>query len=91
MTDTAANRRPLGARPLRIREEGLVDAPGRRIGYSVCDPRGRKLGSVAGVFFNDYDEPEYINLKMGLFGLKAVLIPVTSVVVNEEQRTLLLQ
>ena len=91
MTDTAANRRPLGARPLRIREEGLVDAPGRCIGYSVCDPRGRKLGSVEALFFNDYDEPEYINLKMGLFGLKTVLIPVTSVVVNEEQRTLLLQ
>lgn len=91
MTDTAANRRPFGARPLKLREEGQIDATGRCIGYSVCDPRGRKLGSVAELFFNDYDEPEYINLKMGLFGLKTVLVPVTSVVVNEEQRTLTLQ
>lgn len=91
MTDTTANRRLFGARPLRLREEGLVDATGRCTGYSVCDPRGRKIGSVAELFFNDYDEPEYVNLKMGLFGLKTVLIPVTSVVVNEEQRTLVLQ
>ena len=91
MTDTTANREPFGARPLRLREEGLVDATGRCAGYSVCDPRGRKIGSVAALFFNDYDEPEYIEVKMGLFGLKTVLIPVTSVVVNEEQRTLVLQ
>ncbi len=91
MTDTTANRRPFDTRPLRLREEGLVDAPRRCIGYSVCDPRGRKIGSVAELFFNDYDEPEYIYLKMGLFGLKTVLIPVTSVVVNEEQRTVVLQ
>ena len=91
MTDTTANRRPIGNRPLRLREEGLVDATGRCKGYSVCDPRGRKIGSVEALFFNDYDEPEYIEVKMGLFGLKTVLIPVTSVVVNEEQRTLVLQ
>lgn len=91
MTDTAANRRPFGARPLRLGEEGLVDATGRCTGYSVCDPRGRKIGSVAELYFNGYDEPEYINLKMGLFGLKTVLIPVTGVLVNEEQRTLVLQ
>ena len=92
MTDTAANRRPSGNRPLRLREEGLVDATGRCTGYTVCDPRGRKIGSVAALFFNDYDEPEYIEVKMGLFfGLKTVLIPVTNVVVNEKQRTLVLQ
>ncbi|MDP9476128.1 MAG: PRC-barrel domain-containing protein [Actinomycetota bacterium] len=91
MTDTTANRRPFDTRPLRLREEGLVGAPGRCIGYAVCDPRGRKIGSVAELFFNDFDEPEYINVKMGLFGSKTVLIPVVSVFVSEEQRTLVLQ
>ena len=46
---------------------------------------------MAELFSNDSDEPEYTNVKMGLFGLKAVLIPVTSVFVNQEQRTLVLQ
>ncbi|MDP9474341.1 MAG: hypothetical protein M3R38_01345 [Actinomycetota bacterium] len=72
MTDTAANRRPFGAQPLRQRED-RVDVRGRYEGYAVCDPRGQKIGSVAELFFNDFDEPEYINVKTGLFGLKKVL------------------
>lgn len=91
MTDTKANRTLYGARPLRLREEGQVDATGRYIGYSVCDPRGQRIGSAARLFFNDFDEPEYINVKLGLFGSKTVLIPVTSVFVSEEERTLVLQ
>ena len=67
------------------------ESPEQYIGYALCDPRGREIGRVKRLFLNDYDEPEYINLKMGLFGLKTVLVPVTSVVVNEEQRTLTLQ
>ncbi len=90
MTDTAANRRPFGAQPLDQRD-GRVDVRGRCEGYAVCDPRGQKIGSVGELFFNDFDEPEYVNVKMGLFGLKTVLIPVTSVVINDEQRTLVLQ
>lgn len=90
MTDTTADRRPFGGHPVR-QHEGRVNALGTCEGYAVCDPRGRKIGSVEELFFNDYDEPEYINVKMGLFGLKTVLIPVTSVLVNQEQRTLVLQ
>lgn len=90
MSDTTENRRPSGPRSLK-QHEGQTYGPRRCLGYVVCDPRGRKIGSVAELFFNDSDEPEYISVKMGLFGLKTVLIPVTSVVVNEEQRTLVLQ
>ena len=90
MTDTTANRRPSSTRSSG-RREGRIDTPERYVGYAVRDPRGRKIGNVTELFINDFDEPEYINVKMGLFGLKTVLIPVTSVVVNEEQRTLVLQ
>ncbi|MDP9475588.1 MAG: PRC-barrel domain-containing protein [Actinomycetota bacterium] len=90
MSDTTMNRRPFGVRPLG-HQGSQIGAPGSCEGYAICDPRGRKIGSVAEIFFNAFDEPEYINVKMGLFGLKTVLIPVTSVSVDEEQRTLTLQ
>ncbi|WP_166396033.1 hypothetical protein [Rubrobacter marinus] len=46
---------------------------------------------MAELFVNDFDEPEYINVKMGLLGLKTVLIPVSNIVLNAERRTLVLQ
>jgi hypothetical protein len=46
---------------------------------------------VKELFVNAYDEPEYIRMKMGLLGLRTVLIPVQSIRVNEEQRTFVLQ
>ncbi len=43
------------------------------------------------IFLNDSDEPEYIKVKIGPFGLKTVLIPVSAALVDEERRTLMLQ
>jgi hypothetical protein len=59
--------------------------------YKVCDPSGRKIGRTERVFANGRGEPEYIRVKMGLFGLKTVLLPVQSVAVDEERRALVLQ
>ena len=59
--------------------------------YRVCDPSGRRIGRTERVFPNRRGEPEYIRVKMGLFGLKTLLLPVQSVVVNEERRALVLQ
>jgi hypothetical protein len=59
--------------------------------YKVCDPRGRRIGRTEKVFANGRGEPEYIRVKMGLFGLKIVLLPVQSVAVDEERRALVLQ
>lgn len=81
MTHAAANR---GQR------EDRFEAPKRCEGYAVRDPRGRKIGTVAGIFLNSYDEPEYVKVKMGLLGLKTVLIPVTTAVVDGERRSLTL-
>jgi hypothetical protein len=59
--------------------------------YKVCDPSGRRIGRTQRVFANGRGEPEYIRVKMGLFGLKTVLLPVQSVAVDEERRALVLQ
>jgi hypothetical protein len=60
-------------------------------GYAVCDPRGHKIGRAQKIFLNGRGEPEYIKVKMGLFGIKAVLIPVQTVAADEDRRALVLQ
>ncbi len=66
-------------------------SPGAYVGYSVRDPKGRRLGSAKEVYVNELYEPEYIEVNVGLLGLRTVLVPVLSVAVDEERRTLTLQ
>jgi hypothetical protein len=68
-----------------------VEAPDRCIGYGIRDILGQKIGSVEKLFVNQSREPEYIRLRMGLFGLKSVLIPVGVVVNDEEHQILVLE
>lgn len=68
---------------------GSIRAPEEYVGYSVCDPRGQKIGRAERLFVNGRGEPEYIRVKTGLF--KTVLIPVQSVAADEERRALVLQ
>jgi hypothetical protein len=70
---------------------GSIRAPEKYAGYAVCDPRGQKIGRAEEFFVNWSGEPEYIKVKMGLFGFKTVLIPVQAVAADEEQRSLVLQ
>jgi hypothetical protein len=70
---------------------GSIQAPERYAGYTVCDPRGQKIGRAEEFFVNWSGEPEYIRVKMGLFGLKTVLIPVQAIAADEERRALVLQ
>jgi hypothetical protein len=60
-------------------------------GYAVCDPRRQKIGRAESFFLNGSGEPEYIRVKIGLFGLRKVLIPVQTVDVDKERRALVLQ
>jgi hypothetical protein len=60
-------------------------------GYTVCDPRGQRIGRAEEFFLNGSGDPEYIRVKMGLLGFKTVLIPVQAIAADEEQRTLVLQ
>jgi hypothetical protein len=39
-------------------------------GYAVCDPQGHKIGRAEKLFLNGRGEPEYVRVKMGLFGIK---------------------
>ena len=78
-----------------VNRVGLVadrfKAPEEYVGYWVCDPEGRRLGNVKELFANASGEPEYVRVRIRLFGLKSVLIPVGFVVVDDERRTLTLQ
>ena len=38
-------------------------------GYEVYDRDGDKIGKVDDLFLGETDEPEYIGVEMGLFGL----------------------
>ena len=60
-------------------------------GYTLCDPRGQRIGRTEKIFLNGRGEPEYIKVKMGLFSFKSVLLPVQSVAADEERRILVLQ
>ena len=60
-------------------------------GYTVCDPQGQRIGRTERIFLNESGEAEYIKVKMGLFSFKSVLLPVQSVVADQERRALVLQ
>lgn len=68
-----------------------VEAPAGCVGYALLDPEGRKIGAVAELFANESGEPEYVRVRMGLFGLKSALIPVQLVALDAQRRTMTLQ
>jgi hypothetical protein len=70
---------------------GSIRAPEKYAGYAVCDPRGQKIGRAEEFFLNGSGEPEYIRVKMGLLGIKTILIPVQAAAVDEERRAIVLQ
>ena len=67
------------------------ETPKQCAGYWVCDPRGRKIGTLKRLFLNGSGGAEYAEVKVGLFGMKMVLIPVQTVSVDAERRSLLLE
>ena len=66
-------------------------ASARGAGYAVYDPLGQKIGSAEKVFVNWNEEPEYVRVRIGLFGRKSVLIPVQFAEVDAERRVLVLK
>lgn len=69
----------------------LFEEPQKYAGYGVHDPLGRKVGRVQKLFVNDEGEPEYVRVRLGLLGLRQVLIPVESALADEERKRLTLQ
>ena len=50
--------------------------PGTDTPHPIRDPRGHRIGTVGEVLADLNDEPRYVSVNMGLFGLRSVLIPV---------------
>ena len=69
-------------------ETGRVTREDRAAGYAVHDPLGREVGRVEKLYVNRDGDPEYVMTKIGLFGLKSVLLPVQRVELDEGQRVL---
>jgi hypothetical protein len=67
------------------------EAPERYAGYAVRDPQGRKIGNLEALLVNEYQEPQYVRVRIDFLELRTVLIPVRSVAVNEGRRALVLQ
>jgi hypothetical protein len=65
--------------------------PGSYAGYDVRDPLGQRIGTAEEVFADLNDEPRYVKVRMGLFGLRSALIPVQLVAVDTQRRTLRLR
>lgn len=68
-----------------------VEAPAGCAGYAVLDPEGRKIGVVGELFSNESGGPEYVRVRLGLFGLKSAMIPVQLVTLDGERRTMTLK
>ena len=83
---TATRAVPKGAWPVE-----RFETPKQCAGYGVRDPRGRKIGRLRKLFLNESGGPEYAEIKVGLLGLKTVLIPLQSVTVDAERRFLVLE
>ncbi len=54
-------------------------------------PTGAEDGRLGKILANGNGEPEYVRVKMGLFGSNSVLLPVLAVAVDDERRTLALE
>ena len=60
-------------------------------GYEVRDPLGHRIGTVAEVLADLNDEPRYARVKVVLFGLRSVLIPVKLVAADTRRRVLMVR
>src|SRR5947209_1252769 len=52
-------------------------------GYEVYDQHGEKIGKVDDLFVDENDNPEYVGVKTGFFGLRSTLLPWEMVRVDE--------
>ena len=86
MSQTATRAAARGAWPIE-----RFETPKQCAGYWVRDPRGRKIGRLKKLFLNGSGGAEYAEVKVGLFGIKTVLIPVQTVTVDAELRSLVLE
>ncbi len=68
------------------RGDGFTEMGDRYANFTVYDQHYEKVGKVDDLFVDENDQPEYIGVKMGLFGLRSTLIPFSLVTVDEERQ-----
>jgi hypothetical protein len=86
MSHTATRAAGRGAWPVE-----RFETPQQCAGYWVRDPRGRKIGKLKRIFLNGSGGAEYAEVKVGLFGMKTVLIPLQNVSIDGERRSFVLE
>ena len=86
MSQTATRAATRGVWPVE-----RFETPTQCAGYWVRDPLGRKIGRLKRLFLNESGGAEYAEVKVGLFGMKTVLIPVQTVTADAERRFLVLE
>jgi hypothetical protein len=86
MSQTATRAATRGAWPVE-----RLEARKQCAGYWVRDPRRRKIGKLKRLFLNGSGGAEYAEVKVGLFRMKTILIPVQTVSVDAERRFLVLE
>ena len=70
-------------------DERLRDLEGKYDGYTVYDRDGDKIGKVDDLFVDESYQPEYIGVKMGLFGLSGTtMIPAEVLSVDENDKSI---
>lgn len=52
---------------------------------------GQKIGTAEQVFMNRNQQPEYVRVRVGLFGRRSVLIPVQFAEVDDVRQILILK
>ena len=72
----------------RRTQQNRLGEPRSYAGYEVRDPQGQRIGTAKEVLADLNDEPRYVKVKTGLFGLRSVLIPVQFVAADTRRRVL---
>lgn len=67
------------------RHDRFTEVEDRYAGYQVYDRDYEKVGKIDDLFVDEYDEPEYIGVKMGFLGTRSTLIPFELVRINDER------
>lgn len=63
-------------------------AIGKFSGWELRDPLGRRIGRVLRVFVDGVGRVAHVEVIVGAWGAKAVLLPVGGVAVDQERRVL---
>jgi stress response protein YsnF len=63
-----------------------IDDPGRLKKAAVIGRDGKKLGAVSAVYYDsDTDQPEWVAVRTGLFGLDVSLVPLATAQLRDEE------